>query len=246
MTTGTVDFPVMWVALAWVESHCVVPDGFHKGSPFMLVGFQGWYFANFYGIRPDAPLPDAYNPAIGAPAFRYRRSQVVMPQKAGKGPMSAAQICLEGLGPALFAGWARGGETYDCRDHGCGCGWVYEYEPGEPMGRPWPTPLIQITATSEDQTDNVYRPLQAMVKGGPLGELMKVREGCIRLPNGGRIDVVTSSAQSRLGNPITFALQDETGIWTDTNKMRRVSDTQRRGAAGMGGRTMETTNAWDP
>jgi hypothetical protein len=28
--------------------------------------------------------------------------------------------------------------------------------------------------------------------------------------------------------------------------MRKVAETQRRGAAGMGGRTMEHTNAWDP
>jgi hypothetical protein len=68
----------------------------------------------------------------------------------------------------------------------------------------------------------------------------------MRLPNDGRIDVVTSSAQSRLGNPITFALQDETGIWTANNRMRKVAETQRRGVAGMGGRSMETTNAWDP
>jgi putative lipoic acid-binding regulatory protein len=27
-----------------------------------------------------------------------------------------------------------------------------------------PTPLIQLLATSEDQVDNVYRPLQAMAR----------------------------------------------------------------------------------
>jgi hypothetical protein len=57
---------------------------------------------------------------------------------------------------------------------------------------------------------------------------------------------VTSSATSRLGNPLTFALQDETGLYTKSNKLDDVADTQRRGAAGMGGRTMETTNTWDP
>jgi hypothetical protein len=155
-------------------------------------------------------------------------------------------VAAEGVGPVLFAGWAEGGERYDCRRFGCGCGWVYEYEPGEPMGRRWNKPLIQITATSEDQTDNVYRPLQAMIRNGPLGELMKVGEQFIRLPGDGRIDVVTSSAQSRLGNPITFGAQDETGIWTDGNKMTKVATTQRRGLAGMSGRSLETTNAWDP
>jgi hypothetical protein len=41
-------------------------------------------------------------------------------------------------------------------------------------------------------------------------------------------------------------VQDETGLYTETNKMRKVAETQRRGAAGMGGRTLETTNCWDP
>jgi hypothetical protein len=114
------------------------------------------------------------------------------------------------------------------------------------MGTQWPTPLIQILATSEDQTDNIYRPLQSMARYGWLSEQMRVGEGFIRLPNDGRIDPVTSKAQSKLGNPITFAMQDESGLYTKTNGLVRVAQTQRRGAAGMGGRSMETTNPWDP
>ena len=26
-------------------------------------------------------------------------------------------------------------EAYVCADHGCACGWVYVYEPGEPMSQ---------------------------------------------------------------------------------------------------------------
>jgi hypothetical protein len=235
-----VDFPTLWVACDWIERHCVVPDGFRKAEPFTMYDWQLWCTANHYRVRPAATVGQL------APAFYFRRSQVVAPQKTGKGPWTAAICSNEAVGPAVFNGWAEGGELYDCRDHGCGCGWVYEYGSGEPMAIPWPTPLVQITAFSEEQTDNVYRPLQSMIRNGPLGELMKVGEQFIRLPNDGRIDVVTSSAQSRLGNPVTFVLQDETQLWTTTNKMTRVAETQRRGAAGMGGRTMETTNAWDP
>ena len=169
------------------------------------------------------------------------------PQKTGKGPFTAAIICLEGVGPALFDGWARGGEVYDCRDFGCGCGFVYAYEPGEAMGIPWPTPLIQITATSNEQTDNIYDALRPMIQLGPLAELIpKTGEEFIRLPGAGRIDTVTSSAKSRLGARVTFVPQDETGIWTESAGMVRVAETQRRGLAGMGGRAWETTNAWDP
>lgn len=235
-----VDFPTLWVAADWIEAHCIVPDGFRKGEPFAMYDWQLWCTVNHYRVRPAAQFGQL------ATAFHNRRSQTVAPQKTGKGPWTAAVCAAEGVGPVVFNGWAVGGEVYDCRNWGCGCGWVYEYQPGEPMARPWPTPLIQLTAFSVEQTDNVFRPLQSMIRNGPLGELMRVGEEFIRLPGDGRIDVVTSSAQSRLGNPITFALQDETGIWTVANKMDRVATTQRRGAAGMGGRTMETTNCWDP
>jgi hypothetical protein len=172
---------------------------------------------------------------------------LVMSQKTGKGPLSAAQICLEGVGPSLFAGWAGGDDGYACSDWGCGCGWEYAYEPGEPMGMPWPTPLIQLTALSEEQVGNVYDALRPMIEYGPLADVVpRTGEDFIRLPGGGRIDVVTSSAQSRLGQRVTFVVQDEVGLWTATNKMVKVADTQYRGLAGMGGRALLTTNAWDP
>jgi hypothetical protein len=237
-----VDFPTFWVASDWVTQHCVVPDGVEHGRSFELVDWQLWALLNFYRVRPDA------RPGQLAPAFFHRRSQIVLPQKAGKAPYSAAHICVEGLGPALFAGWAEGGEVWDCRDHGCGCGWVHEYRPGDAMARRWPTPLIQVTATSEDQTDNIFDALRPMIDDGPLAAIDAVRTGeeFIRLPNRGRIDVVTSNATSRLGQRVTFVPQDETGMWTAPNRMLRVADTQRRGLAGMGGRAEETTNAWDP
>jgi hypothetical protein len=172
---------------------------------------------------------------------------VVLPQKAGKGPVSAAIVLLEGCGPTMFTGWAVGGEVYRCSDFGCPCGWTYEYEPGEPMAIPRPTPLIQLTAYSQEQVDNVYGALRPMVDYGPLSEVVPVTgEAFTRLPDNGRIDVVTSSQRSRLGQRVTYVLEDETGIWLPQNAMDVVAKTQRRGVAGMQGRLMETTNAWDP
>lgn len=235
-----VDFPTLWVVADWIERHCPIPDGFRAGKDLVLYPWQLWCTANHYRIRPEA------KPGQLAPAFHNRRSQIVAPQKTGKGPWSAAIVLAEGCGPVVFAGWARGGERFICADYGCGCGWWYEYQPYEPMGVPWATPLIQLTATSEDQVANVYRPLQNMVKLGPLKDRMRVGEEFARIGDEGLIDVVTSSAMSRLGNPIIFAMQDESGLYTAANKLRKVAETQRRGVAGMGGRSMETTNAWDP
>jgi hypothetical protein len=238
-----VDFPTLGFLFSdWVTAHCVVPDGFERGDSFTHSDWQLWNVANHYRVKPTAKVGDL------STAFHNRRSQTVRPQKTGKGPFTASVVCGEAVGPALFAGWARGGEVWDCRDYGCGCGWVsIPAEPGDPLGMPWPTPLIQITAFSEEQTDNIYDALRPMIDYGPLSAVIpKTGEEFIRLPNGGRIDTVTSNAQSRLGQRVTFVPQDETGIWVQKNGMIKVAETQRRGLAGMGGRAWETTNAWNP
>ena len=234
---------------AWIEQHCRVPDKFHRGEPFRESDWQFWVTANHYRIREGVE----YEPGILNRAFHYRRSQIVGPQKLGKGPWSASVVANEAVGPSLLGGFAGKDDGYSCADDGgCGCGWEYPYEPGEPMGIRHPSPLIQLTAISEDQVDNVWRPLTAMIRLGPLSDLLGVRDNWLKIaganddPELDRVDKVTASANSRVGNPITFALQDESGLATDTNKMRKVYEAQRRNAAGIGGRTMETTNAWDP
>lgn len=231
----------MLVTPSWMENHCVIPDGDLRGDPFRLGDEQFIFVVNHYTVRDDA------KPGMKAEAFVYRRSILVRAQKWGKSPLIAAFVCVEAVGPVLFDGFASAGDVYDCREFGCGCGWVYEYEVGEPKGRPWATPLIQITATSEDQTDNTYGALRPMIELGPLAELIPhTGEEFIRLPGGGRIDVVTSKANSRLGQRVTFAPQDETGLWVKSNGGHKLATTQRRGLAGMGGRAIETTNAYNP
>jgi len=145
----TDEWVVAWPTLGfliadWVEAHCSVPDGFRKGDPFEMYRWQLWCTVNHYRVRPKATVGQL------STAFEYRRTQAVAPQKTGKGPWSATLIATEAVGPAVFDGWAEGGEAYDCADHGCRCGWGYEYQPNEPMGRPWPTPLIQLVAKAED------------------------------------------------------------------------------------------------
>jgi hypothetical protein len=155
-----------------------------------------------------------------------RGAQFVRPQKHGKGPFSAAIICAEAAGPVRLSHWVG----------------------DRPEGRPWETPWIQVTAVSEDQTDNVFRALLPMIQLSPTLNMEISDTGLTRvnLPGGGYIEPVTASARSRLGQRITFAVQDETHSWVDTNGGRKLADNQRRNLAGMGGRFLETTNAWDP
>ena len=247
----SVDWPTLGdLADAWIEQHCRVPDMFSRGDPFALSDWQFWVTASHYRIREGA-RHSRTRPLLNQ-AFHFRRSQIVGPQKSGKGPWAAAMTTFEACGPSQFAGFAEAGDVYDCRDGRCGCGWTYAYEPGDPMGERHPSPLIQLTATSEDQVDNTYRPLVAMIELGPLAELLAVRGDFVRIlggqggDNADRIDVVTSKATSRVGNPISFAVQDETGLWVKSNGMIRTAEAQRRGLAGMGGRSLETTNPPDP
>jgi hypothetical protein len=156
----------------------------------------------------------------------YRGAQLTRPQKWGKGPFSSVIICGEAQGPVLFDGWDAN---------------------GEPVGKPWPTPLIQVTAVSEDQTDNVYSALLPMIELGALhGEIEDTGLGRINLPGGGKIEPVTASGRSRLGQRLTFGMQDQTESWLKSNGGRTLADNQRRNLAGMGGRWLSTPNAWDP
>lgn len=226
----------------WIEAHCKVPGGVYEGEPLTFNGWQLFCTANHYRIVPRSKV----DPRRLLAPFHYRRSVVVGPQKCGKSPWGAGMLLAEGVGPTLFAGWARGGEIYRCRDHGCPCDWEYVYAPGEAMGAPRRKSLLGLLAFAETQTNNVYEPLQTMIHSGPLADFVSVREGFIRLPNRGKIVPLSSAAKSKLGQPLTGGLGDESGLYTAANKVLDTWQTMRRGIAAMQGRTIELTNPWDP
>ena len=210
------------LVINWIQDNVVIPDGQFEGKPFVLSEDQKYFIKGMYAVKPDAEV-DLLKPSR---AFYYTRgAQLVAPQKWGKGPLAAALILAEAYGPVLFDGWLD----------------------GKPQGRPWATPHIQVTAISEDQTDNVWRVLLPMITLGSLAaEIDDTGLSRINLPNRGFIEPVTSSARSRLGQRITFCVQDEAHDWLKRNGGRKLADTQRRNLAGMGGRFLETGNAWDP
>lgn len=209
--------------ITFIEEVCVIPDGEFAGQAFKLTDFQADFILHLYRLRPDARA-DLTKPSA---AFHYNRGgQLVAPQKSGKGPLSAAWIIAEAYGPVLFDGW-------DAR--------------GEPVGRPWATPWLQVTAVSEDQTANIWRALIPMIELGKLtADIPDTGETRINLPGGGRIEPTTASSRSRLGQRITGCAQDEAHSWTRKNGGRLLADNQRRNLAGMGGRFLETGNAWAP
>lgn len=205
----------------WIESHLVIPDGYCKGEPYRLTNEQLRFILHYYRLLEHAapwPAPDA---------FAYYGAQFRRSQKHGKDPMGAALLWAEALGPTKFDGWDAD---------------------GEPVGRPYPTPLIACLGTSEEQTDNTWRPLLAMARGGPLADLpgLDVGETRVTLPGGGKIEPVTCSARARLGAQLTAVTITESHLFTLQGGFRKVAGAVKRNVAGMDGRWLELTNAWDP
>lgn len=207
----------------WIEQNCVIPDGNDQGAPFLLTDEMWRYLFRFYRLHPNARF-DARRPS--AP-FAHRGGLLMRPQKWGKGPFAAAICLAEAFGPVRFAGWD---------------------DDGEPMGVAHPTPWVQIVATSEEQTDNTWLALYEMARRGPVADFPGVDIGMedINLPSGGKIEPRSSAGKSRLGARLTFAIFDETHLFTESNGGVLLASTMKRNIGGMGGRWMETTNAYDP
>lgn len=216
------EFPTLGYQVAdWIEEHLIVPDGLRKGYPFILTEEQLRHLLWTYRLRPHA------RPEMGSQAFSFYGALLVRPQKSGKDPLAAAQACAQALGPVRFAGWDAA---------------------GEPVGAPMPTPWIQCAANSEDQVDNTFRPIYTMLSEGPAASIPGLDVGLSRvnLPTGGRMEPVTAQARSRLGARITYATFTESGLYTESSGGLNLARTMKRGLAGMDGRWMELTNAWDP
>lgn len=206
---------------AWIEANCVVPDGYRMGEPFTLTDEMWRFLIGYYRLYPYAarwPAPDA---------LRYTGGQLRRSQKWGKDPVGAAIILAEAQGPTRFDGWNAA---------------------GEPVGAPYPTPLIVCLGTAEDQTDNTWRPLLSMIRNGPLIDTpgMDAGQTRVELPGGGRIEPVTTSAKARLGAPMTFVAMTESHLFTLQGGFRKVAGAVKRNVAGMDGRWLELTNGWDP
>jgi hypothetical protein len=217
------EFPTLGYDVGeWIEKHCVIPDGYRQGHPFLLTDEMWTFLVHFYRLDPEA------KPWPGPIGLRYTGGQLRRSQKWGKDPFGAAMCWAEALGPTRFNGWDAS---------------------GEPVGAPYPTPLIVCLGTSEDQTDNTWRPLLAMARLGPIVDMPTVHEvgqTKVDLASGGKLEPATTSARARLGAPMSFVTLTESHLFTLQGGFRRVAGAVKRNVAGMDGRWLELTNAWDP
>ena len=217
------EFPTLGYDVGeWIEAHLVIPDGYRQGEPYRLTDEMWRFLLHFYRLDPRA---EAWPGPIG---LKHTGAQLRRSQKWGKDPFGAAVCWAEALGPTRFDGWDAS---------------------GEPVGKPYPTPLIVNLGTSEEQTDNTWRPLKEMGRRGPLIDDRRVREigeTKIDLTSGGKLEPATTSARARLGAPMSFVTLTESHLFTLQGGFRRVAGAVKRNVAGMDGRWLELTNAWDP
>jgi phage terminase large subunit-like protein len=150
----------------------------------------------------------------------------------GKTPVLAALAIIEFIGPCRFGGWD---------------------ENGYPIGVPVGLPLIQIAATSIDQTANTRDMVRGMLANSPAEEEFGLELGKERIQfrsgRPGRIEPVTSSSRGLEGARPSFVVCDETHHWVSSNggvAVYEVLDRNVRKTAGAGSRLVESTNAFNP
>jgi phage terminase large subunit-like protein len=188
-------------------------------EPFQPTMEQAQFIINFYAIDPRTGRR------------RYRRGVISRPKGWGKSPLLSAIACAEALAPVVPDGWDAN---------------------GRPVGKPWievRTPLIQLCAVSEDQTQNSWDPLLEMLREGPACDAypgLEPMNSFVNLPYKGKIMFVTANATSREGNKPCFVVLDQTETWLTNNGGVKLAATLRRNLGKTGGSSIESPNAFVP
>lgn len=198
-----VTFPTLgWQLVAWYEHFLCHGPGDLEGEEWKLDDEFTLFVCWVYRLHPQGHREAGRRLALRAILSR--------PKGRAKSELAGGMVCGEGLGPARFDRWAKGGETTD---------WGYEFAPGEPIGRPVRSPFIRCLATEEGQTGNTYRNVYTMLTRGRASAYYGLREGkevgATRtfLPAGGEIRPSTSGDASKDGGLETCFVADETHLY---------------------------------
>lgn len=188
-----------FAAIDWVEHFLVHGPGDVQGQPIDLDDEFAAFIVKAY--RVDAKG-----------ARRVRRAFLSRSKGRSKSGLAAMIACFEAIGPCRFDHFAEAGEVSS---------WGYEYEPGEPVGRPLTYAEVLCVATEENQAGNTYDAIYYMLHPDTCSQELtdtygKVDVGLsrINLPDRrGFIEPVTSSDSSKDGGKSTFIVADETHLW---------------------------------
>ena len=189
-----------WSAISWIEHYLVHGPGDVQGQPIELDDEFAQFILKAYRLDPETG------------ARRVRRSFLSRAKGRSKSGLAAFVSCFEALGPARFDHWAEPGEVSD---------WGYEYEPGEPVGKPLIYVEVLCVATEEGQAGNTYDGIHYMLSPETCSEaLLEDYPGLdvgltrVNLPDSrGSIEPLSSGDSSKDGGKSTFIVADETHLW---------------------------------
>lgn len=217
-----------WQAVGWSTKYIRHPNGPRAGERWEFVISQLRFLLWWYAVDESG-------------AWLYRKGVRRLSKGSGKSPFAALLALCEFLAPvrlnmAVFDGTQ---ESIDRRDRS-----------GKIIGcRPVDMPLVQIAATSEDQTANTMRMVRAMAaKGSRLVADHHLDPGktVYYQPGGGELKILTSSSTTAEGAEATFVIGDETEHWTPGNGGAEFANTLEDNLVKSGSRMMTTCNSWVP
>ncbi len=233
-----VDFPTLgWQIADWIETFLCHGPGDVEGDAFEVDDEIAAFIAWCYRVHSEGEDEEGRR--------QVQRAILSRPKGRAKSEIAGAIVCAEALGPVRFSHWAEKGEVSD---------WGYEFAEGEPVGKPVRSPYIRCLATEEDQSGNTYDNVVSMLTQGLAGEHFGLKMGKevgitrVFLPDGGEITPSTSSSAAKDGGKETFAVADETHLYT-TDQLRKMYRTVARntGKRKEGEPWMlDTTTAWQP
>lgn len=114
-------------------------------STFRLRGHQNIYPTRYVSRVEEVESVPVRCITVDSPSSLFLVGEQFVPTHNSKSELAGFFVLFEAMGPSRFSGFATGGETYEWRD------FTYEYEPGDPMGRPVVAPFIRCLATEETQ-----------------------------------------------------------------------------------------------
>lgn len=206
-----------WGVIKHANQWLVQPNGPRAGQPWTPIDSQARFMLWWYAVDEDG-------------RWLFHHGVRRLSKGSGKSPFAAVWAIEELVGPVRLA----------------------DFDPGVPggcVGKPVDMPLVQIAATAESQTANTMRMVRAMAakRSRIVSEYqIDVGKTVFYTPNGGQLEIITSSANAAEGAEVTAAVMDETEHWIPSHGGPTLAGTLDRNLAKSSSRAIETANAWEP
>lgn len=185
----------------WMETNLVFGPGDLLGKPLVLDDERRYLIYRFYELYPKGRKL--------AGRRRFQRCGLSLAKGRAKTELAAliAAAELHPEAPVRFDGWTKGKNP-------------------QPIGAGVKDPYIPMLATTEQQSDELaYGALKAIIENSPVaGDFDCGEERILRIQGNGIALSLSSAPSARDGARTTFAVMDETHLWTSA-RLRKAYET---------------------